>query len=224
METIDLLKSNELFSNLGDAELKIVAELTKVRTIPRNTLLINEGDASDAMYLIKEGKVDVIVTNENGEQFVLSTLRQGDNFGELSLLDDHPRSASIITLEKSVFIVLHKADFLRLIEHNHMIVKGVISYLCQRIRFITSIAQSMALLDVYGRLCKLLHDLSKRDETGKCIIESPLTKQAMALRIGCSREHVSRIYNGLVKGGYIIEEKEKDKDRVIIDKKLPPAW
>ena len=114
METIDLLKSNELFSNLGDAELKIVAELTKVRTIPRNTLLINEGDASDAMYLIKEGKVDVIVTNENGEQFVLSTLKQGDNFGELSLLDDHPRSASIITLEKSIFIVLHKADFLRL--------------------------------------------------------------------------------------------------------------
>lgn len=222
METIDLLKSNELFSNLGDAELRIVAELTRIRTIPRNTLLINEGDVPDSMYLIKEGKVDVMVTNENGEQFVLSTLKQGDNFGELSLLDDHPRSASVITLEKSVFIMLHKADFLRLIEHNHLIAKGVISYLCQRIRFVTSIAQSMALLDVYGRLCKLIHDLSKQNEDGKWIIESPLTKQAMALRIGCSREHVSRIFGGLVKGGYLIEE--KDNDRVIIEKKLPPAW
>ncbi|MBX3617286.1 Crp/Fnr family transcriptional regulator [Nitrosomonas sp.] len=220
METVDLLRSNELFSHLGDAELKMVAELTKIRTVPKNTLLISEGDMSDVMYLIKEGKVDVMVTNEKGEQFVLSTLKQGENFGELSLLDNHPRSASIITLEKSILIALHKEDFLRLIEHNHTIAKGVINYLCQRIRFVTSIAQSMALLDVYGRLCKLLHDLSKRDEGGKGIIESPLTRQAMALRIGCSREHVSRIYNGLLKGGYLIEE----EDRVIIDKKLPPAW
>lgn len=220
MDTITLLKMNEIFSDLQEGELQIVTGLIKLRTIPKNVLIINEGDSSDAMYLIKEGKVDVMTTNEKGEQFVFSTLKEGDNFGELSLLDGNPRSASVLTLEKCVFAVLHKDDFRRLIKHSPGIVDGVVKYLCNRIRFITSIAQSMALMDVYGRLTKFLLEQVTNKEDGKLIIGFPYTKQTIAAHIGCRRESVSRIFNDLKRGGYLIEE----DNRIIINKKFPNAW
>ena len=220
METFDVLKSNQLFKGLGDPELLAIVGLTSKKTVMKNTLVISEGDDSNAMYFIKEGKVKVSVNSEDGRELILTTLQQGDNFGELSLLDENHRSANVYTIENCEFIVLHKADFFHLLRQNSSIAIGVIKFLCQRVRFVTDVAQSLALMDVYGRLVKLLHDLSEPNENGKLVVSIPLTHQDIASRIGCGREMITSILKGLKSGSYLTIENKI----ITINKKLPQAY
>jgi CRP/FNR family cyclic AMP-dependent transcriptional regulator len=220
MKPLDILKNNELFKALDEDELMSVAELTTRKSVLKNTVIISEGDFSAAMYLIVKGKVNVSVMNEEGEELILATLQQGDNFGELSLLDDQPRSANVIALEDSVFMVLQKIDFYPLMKQNSKIAMGVIQYLCKRVRLLTGTAHGLALLDVYGRVVKLLHDLAAPAENGQLIISQVLTHQDIASRVGSSREMVSHILNDLKKGHYLTIENKI----ITIQKKLPSAW
>ena len=151
---------------------------------------------------------------------ILTTLQQGDNFGELSLLDDNHRSANVFALENCVFFVIHKMDFFQLLKQDPIISIEVIKYLCQRVRYITDVAQSLALLDVYGRLVKLLHDLSVPSENGKMVVSMPLTHQDIASRVGCGREMITNILNGLKKGRYLTIQNKI----ITINKKLPQAY
>ncbi len=220
METIDTLKSNQLFNELGETELRIVAAVSTQKVVQKNTLVISEGDESSAMYLIKEGRVKVTLTNEEGKELILTTLKQGDNFGELSLLDDSHRSANVITLEQCVFVVLHKADFFQLLKQNPVVSMAVIKYLCKRVRHATEVAQNLALMDVYGRLVKLLHDLSVPSENGTLVVSTPLTHQEIASRLGCGREMITNVLKGLKRGQYLTV-----KNKIFtINKKLPQAY
>lgn len=151
---------------------------------------------------------------------ILSTLQQGDHFGELSLLDEDPRSANIITVEKCEFIIIQRADFYAFLKQHASIAISVIKYLCQRVRFITNIAQGLALLDVYGRLVKLLDSLAESGENGQKVIALPLTHKDIALRIGSSREMISRILSELEKGQYLTITNKL----ITINRKLPSAW
>ena len=220
METIDILRSNELFKNLDEEELQSLAGLTNKRSVPKNTLVISEGDISSSMYLISQGKVNVTIGNEECKEMILTTLQVVDHFGELSLIDDEPRSANVITVEKCEFIVLHRADFFHLLKQNSRLAIEVIKFLCHRIRFITNIAQGLALLDVYGRLSKLLYSLAEPGENGLLQIKHPLTHKDIALRIGASREMISRIISELEKGHYLTI----DHKVITINQKLPSAW
>lgn len=220
METIDILKSNELFKELDASELQHLAAVTTHRTVVKNTLVISEGDLSNSMYLIKSGMVNVLVSNDEGKEMILATLQSGDHFGELSLLDEAPRSANVLTVEKCEFIILHRAEFYNLLEQNPAIAIRVIKYLCQRVRFITNIAQGLALLDVYGRLVRLLNSMAQVNEQGKNVITLPLTHKDIAARVGSSREMISRIFGELEKGGYLTVEHKI----ITISKKLPSAW
>lgn len=219
-EIVEILRNNEVFKALSDEDLALVAALAVPKTVPKNTLLINEGDDSSSMYLIKSGKVNVTLSNEEGKEIILGTLCPGDHFGEISLLDGKPRSANIITLEKCELIVLHKTGFYDLLADKPLIAMGIIEYLCRRIRLITNSVQGLALLDVYGRLVKLLMELSEPNESGEQVVKIPLTHKDIALRIGSSREMISRIMSELEKGAYL-----STNNRVItIKKKLPSAW
>jgi CRP/FNR family transcriptional regulator, cyclic AMP receptor protein len=220
METIDILKSNELFKDLTEDDLTSIAGLTQKRVVPKNTLVISEGDIYSSMYFIKNGKVNVTIGNEDGKEMILTTLLAGDHFGELSLIDDEPRSANVIAVEKCEFIILHRADFFQLLKQHSTIAVGVIKYLCQRVRFITNIAQGLALLDVYGRLSKLLYSLAEPNENGQLQINIPLTHKDIAARVGSSREMISRVISELEKGQYLTVEHKL----ITINKKLPSAW
>ncbi len=220
METIEVLKNNELFKELDESELQHVAALVTHKTVLKNTLVISEGDMSTSMYLIKKGKVNVLVANEEGKEMLLSTLLEGDHFGELALLDESPRSANVMTLEKCEFMILHRADFYELLQQHSSIAIRIIKYLCQRVRFITNIAQGLALLDVYGRLVKLLNSLAEPGPDGRLTINIPLTHKDIALRGGSSREMISRIFGELERGQYLSVEHKF----ITINKKLPLAW
>ncbi|MGR9052948.1 MAG: Crp/Fnr family transcriptional regulator [Gammaproteobacteria bacterium] len=221
METLEILKLSELFTGLEETELLALAELTKKRTVPKNTLVISEGDTASSLFIIKEGRVNVTLSNEQGKEIILSSLSQGDHFGELSLLDDEPRSANVIAVEKCEFLILTKQDFYPLLMKNSSIALSIIKYLCHRIRLLTNTAEGLALTDVYGRLVKLLTELAEPDEaSGKLIIERPLTHKEISMRVGSSREMISRIMSELEKGHYLTTENKK----ITINKKLPTAW
>lgn len=220
MDAIEILKSNELFKSLGDHELANLAAVTTHKSVPKNTFVINEGDDSNSLYLIKSGKVDVIVNNEEGKKMILTTLVQGDHFGELSLIDGGPRSATVVALEKCEFIILHRDNFYSLLKSDNHFALDVIKFLCKRLRFVTTTAQDIALLATYERLRKLLYSLSEPDADGLLRSRYPLTHEQIADRIGAGRERVCQIINGLKTGQYI-----SISDRhIIIHKKLPLAF
>lgn len=222
METIDILGRNELFQGLGNDELTLLAKLTSKRTVQKNTQVIALGDFSNALYLIKSGTVKVVVSNclhEEQKEMILSTLYPGDHFGELSLLDGEPRSASIVTLEKCEFIVIHQADFYTFLQQHSSIAIGVIKYLCKRVRLITNTAEDLALLDVYGRLVKLLENLAEPKSDGRRVVSVPLTHLDIGLRVNASREMVSRLLGELERGGYLTINNKI----ITLNRKLPSA-
>lgn len=208
-----------IFAGLPEPELSALQDLCITRTYPKNTVIINEGDQANAMFICTGGKVKVYVSDENGREFVLNSMGPGEYFGELSLLDDETRSASVITTDKSTFSILYKEDFTKVIINNPNIALTLLRNLTQRIRQLTDNVKTLALQDVYGRIRKILMDLST-EKDGDIIIEEKLTQQDIANRIGSSREMVARILKDLATGGYI--EIERKQFRIL--KKLPDSY
>ena len=208
-----------IFEGLPESELSELQELCITRTYPKNTVIINEGDQANAMFICSDGKVKVYVSDENGREFVLNSMGPGEYFGELSLLDDETRSASVITTEKSTFSILYKDDFTKVVMNNPAISLVLLRNLASRIRTLTDNVKTLALQDVYGRIRKTLMNLS-HEVDGELIIDEKLTQQDIANRIGSSREMVARILKDLATGGYI--EIERKQFRII--KKLPESY
>ncbi|MEZ5504586.1 MAG: Crp/Fnr family transcriptional regulator [Gammaproteobacteria bacterium] len=208
-----------IFQGLPEAELAALQDLCITRTYPKNTVIINEGDQANAMFICNTGKVKVFVSDENGREFILNTMGEGEYFGELSLLDDETRSASVMTTDKSTFTILYKDDFTKVIVNNPNLALSLLRNLTQRIRQLTENVKTLALQDVYGRIRKILMDLSQ-EKDGETFIEEKLTQQDIANRIGSSREMVARILKDLSTGGYI--EIEKKQFRIL--KKLPDSY
>lgn len=213
---IDALRKVSLFRNLSDAELESLAAVAVARNYPRHAVIVNEGDRSDALYLILSGRLKVYVNGDSARELVLNTLGPGDYFGEM-VLDDGPRSASVMTLEPCRLAMLTRESFRAYLGRHPDVAIAVIRDLIHRCRALTETARDLALVDVYGRLAKLLLSLA-REEDGRLVVSERLTKQAMGERIGASREMVSRILKDLTTGGYIATE----GGRMIIHRK-PPA-
>ena len=197
-----------LFSSLSEKELQTLESLSITRSFPKNATIINEGDDAIAMYIIVTGKVRVYVSDNHGKEFILKTMGPGDYFGELSLLDDEKRSATVTTTENSTFSILHKKDVTSALMTNSKLSIGMLRSLTRDVRKLTDDVKTLALKDVYGRIRKVLQDLSvERD--GEIIIEEKLTQQDIANRIGSSREMVARILKDLTEGEYLkIEHKQ----------------
>lgn len=215
----DMLESVSLFAGLQAQQLAEIEKHAISRHFPRNTVVLCEGDASDSLYVILRGKVKVFLNDENGKEVTLNYQETGEYFGELSLIDDTERSASVITVEKSTFAIISKQDFRSVLRNNPDIAIHLIKDLVYRVRALTGNVKTLALSDVYGRLCKTLLSLAT-DRDGTLVVEEPLTQQEIANRIGASREMVCRILKDLVTGGYI----SQDHRRILIHKSLPHRY
>lgn len=189
-----------------------------VRSYPRNTILITEGDRSDALYLILSGRVRVFVSDAGGKDVVLRTQGPGDFFGEMAL-DGGPRSASVMTVEPSRFAVIPRANARDLVRDHPEFAAHLIEKLIARIRALTENFKGLALLDVYGRVARLLLELAI-EQNGRLVVGERLTHQEIASRVGASREMISKIFKDLTLGGYI----SVDKRQITIDRALPPHW
>ena len=212
------LKAVPLFSALPQQEIATLADAAIVRTFPKNTIVVTEGERSDSLYVILSGRVKVFVSDEHGKDLVLNVEGPGEYFGELAL-DEGPRSASVGTLEPCKMAVIAN-DVLRGFLASHpeasvLLIRGLIG----RIRHTTESLKDLALLDVYGRVAKLLLELA-READGRLVIDERLTQQDIADRVSASREMVSRILKDLTTGGYIANEGGK----IVIQRRPPRAW
>ena len=214
-----MLKQVEIFSGLSDSELDIIAESCISRSYPKNTVIINEDDFADSLYVIESGRVKVYCSDKNGKEFIMNTMGNGEYFGELALLDDEKRSASVRTLDKSVFLIMYKDEFNKVLQEQPNIARTLIKNLTKRVRKLTSKVKSLALQDVYGRVAQVLTSMAV-ERSDKMYIDEKLTQQDIADRVGASREMVARILKDLTIGKYISFENR----RIIIHGKLPAHY
>lgn len=208
-----------LFEGLSEGDLGMLAQHSVTRSYPKNAILINEGDRSDSLYVIESGKVKVFVSDEEGREMILNILAPGDYFGELALIDDAPRSASVMTLQPTKLVMISRADFQQCLRDSPEMAYNLIRNMAQRIRGLTDSVKSLALMDVYGRVARTLLDLAEESD-GQLVIEQRLTHQEIANMVGASREMVSRILKDLTTGGYVTV----DRERITIKERLPRHW
>ena len=214
------LQNIPLFSGLLSGELDEIAAITSKRSFPKNNVIINEGDETDSLYLIISGKVKVVLSDEDGKEITISILEPNDYFGELALIDDEPRSARVVTMEQSQFCVINQSDFNRVLDNNPSLVRNLLKGLSKRLREANKNIESLALMDVYGRVARTLLQFAKPEEDGSKVIREKLTQKDIASMVGASREMVSRIFKDLTAGGYITVESGK----ITINEKLPAHY
>jgi len=188
------------------------------RSYPRHAIIINEGDDSDSVYFILSGLVKVFLSDNNGNEVIMATLKPGDYFGEMTI-EPGFRSASVMAIEPVSAAVVHMTDFRSFLRTHPDFVFSLLGKLIRRVRLVNRSLKGLALLDVYGRLTQLLNDLAENVD-GKRLIREPLTQQEMASRIGCSREMVSKILKDLNIGGYV----EVTRKSIEIKRPLPASW
>ncbi len=201
MSAAEVLRRVPLFSDLTEADLLRFAEVTREREYPKNSVILFEDDPGDALYIVSTGQVKVVLIGEDGREVILSVLGEGDFFGEMSLIDDEPRSAHVIAMKDSNLLVLRRDDFQAQLEEHPKIALKLLKVLVQRLRRADEKIGGLVLLDVNGRVARLLLDLA--EESGGPKITRKLTHHTIAQMIGSSRETVSRAMRELVEKGCI---------------------
>ena len=188
METTEFLATVPLLRGLDLMELERFAELTRERGYPRGSVILFEDDPGDSLFIVKSGRVKVVLVGEDGREVILGMLGPSEHFGELSLIDSQPRSAHVIAVEDTQLIVLRREDFRRRIEESPTLAWALLTALSKRLRRADEQIGGLVLLDVHGRIARLLLDHAGGDGQ----IEKKLTHQTIAQMIGASRETVSR--------------------------------
>lgn len=206
------------FLGLTEQDVTALSKNAVTRAYPKNTIILNEGDQTDTLYVILSGRVKIFLANEEGKEIVLDIQGPGEYFGEM-VLDGGPRSASVMTLEPCRFQLIPKDEIKALLQSHPDFAMHLVRRLIYRARVLTEHVKSLALQNVYGRFTKLLNELAVK-ENGKLVVPEKLSQQEMANRIGASREMVNRIVKDLTTGGYISVE----GSHIEIHKTLPANW
>lgn len=210
---------SSMFSELSEQEIRAIADQGAERRYPKNAILINEGDRSEYLYVILEGQVKVFVSDDKGREAILNIQGAGECFGELALIDDEPRSASVVTLRPSRLSLVSRLQFQQHLSRHPEITVKLLRALVGRVRDLTDLVKNLSLNDVYGRVVRTLQRLAT-EKDGYWVVEQRLTHQDLADMVGASREMVSRIMKDLTTGGYI----ETNSKIITIRARLPSAW
>ncbi|HUL41326.1 MAG TPA: Crp/Fnr family transcriptional regulator [Burkholderiales bacterium] len=212
----ELLGNVPLFSGLQAEELTAMGRVAVARNFAKHAIILHEGDKTDALYVIASGKVKVVLSTGGGKEVILAILGKSEFFGEMALLDQQPRSADVVAMEPTQLYAISKGDFVNCLAHNPQMAFKIIQGLIQRLRSADRKIQSLALMDVYGRVARTLLELAK-PEDGKLIVGEKLSQQDLADMIGASREMVSRILKDLALSGHIRFEAR----RIIVNEGMP---
>jgi CRP-like cAMP-binding protein len=201
MTTVDFLSTVPLFSTIGREELERLAEVTREKQYPKGSIIVFEDDPGDSLFIVREGRVKVVLVAEDGREVILGVLGVGEHFGELSLIDEQPRSAHVIAMDDTNLLVLRREDFKRRVETTPQLAWALLLELSRRLRRADGTIGGLVLLDVPGRIARLILDAAT--ESGGDTIERPLTHQTIAQMIGASRETVSRAMSDFQEAGLI---------------------
>jgi CRP-like cAMP-binding protein len=212
MDEKELLRSVPIFSELSDQDIVSLARLANRRKCPKDSVVFFENEEGDFFFTILEGRIKVTILGDDGREVILSLLGPGDFFGEMALLDQEPRSATAIAVEDTELLSLHRTDFQTVLADNRSITTGLIKVLTGRLRRANHQISTLALLDVYGRVARVIVDMAR--EEGRRLKDGRIafrraTHQEIANRIGTTRETVTRMLKDLERQGLIhVEGKE----------------
>jgi CRP-like cAMP-binding protein len=212
MDELELLRSVPIFSELTEADFQSLAKVANRRRYPKDSVVFFENEQGDFFFMILDGRIKVTILGDDGREVILSLLGAGDFFGEMALLDNEPRSATAIAVEDSELLSLHRNDFQNVLSDNRSITVGLIKVLTARLRRANHQISTLALLDVYGRVARVIVDMAR--EEGRRLKDGRIafrraTHQEIANRIGTTRETVTRMLKDLERQGMIhIEGRE----------------
>ncbi|HWX24208.1 MAG TPA: Crp/Fnr family transcriptional regulator [Vicinamibacteria bacterium] len=212
MNDLELLRTVPIFSELAEKDIESLTRLAGRRKFPKDTVVFFENEEGDTFFMILQGRIKVTILGDDGREVILSVLGPGDFFGEMALLDNEPRSATAIAVEDSELLSLHRNDFQNVLGENAGITLALIRVLTARLRRANHQISTLALLDVYGRVARVILDMAR--EEGKRLKDGRIsfrraTHQEIANRIGTTRETVTRMLKDLERQGLIqVEGKE----------------
>ena len=195
------LKSVPMFASFAEDQLRTLVTLVSRRNAPRGSVIMREGDPVDSLYIVVSGRLKVMMGESDGKEVILGILGPGEFFGEMGLIDDRPRSATVIAIEPCELLSVTKRAFKKCLLENYEVAMTVLRVLVRRLREADRKIGSLAMLDVYGRVARLLLDMSENVD-GQRVVTKRLPKQDIAKMIGASREMVSMVMRDLELSGY----------------------
>ncbi len=207
MSSAEFLKTVPLFRSLAPADLDAFSRLLRPKSYPKGSVILFEDDQGDSLFIVRAGRVKVVLVSEDGREVILGILGVGEHFGELSLIDDEPRSAHVVAMEECTLLVLRREDFKRRVEQEPAVAWSMLLEMSRRLRRADEKIGALVLLDVPGRIAKLLLDAATEGDSD--YLERPLTHQTIANVIGASRETVSRAMREFVEAGWISTERRR---------------
>ena len=203
LSNLDLLRRVPLFSLLTVTQAEVISGAVIKRRFKRGKALVEQGQKSNALFILLTGRARVMTADSRGREVILATLAQGDYLGEMSIIDNEPHSATVRAEVQTDVLMLGRAEFARCLTENASMSLVVMRGLVKRLRHADRKIESLALLDVYGRVAHALLDFAMPDAQGQLIIKDKISRQDLAKMVGASREMVSRVMKDLEERGFI---------------------
>ena len=203
LSNLDLLRRVPLFSLLTVAQAEVISGAVIKRRFKRGEALVEQGQKSNALFILLTGRARVMTSDSRGREVILATLAQGDYLGEMSIIDNEPHSATVRAEVQTDVLMLGRAEFARCLTENASMSLVVMRGLVKRLRHADRKIESLALLDVYGRVAHALLDFAVADAQGQLLVKDKISRQDLAKMVGASREMVSRVMKDLEERGVI---------------------
>jgi CRP/FNR family cyclic AMP-dependent transcriptional regulator len=197
-----LLRNVPMFSLLSGVQLLLLTQVLLRKPYARNSTVVAAGDPSDALYIVISGRLKVTISDKEGREVILATLKQGDFFGEMGLIDQAPRSATVVAMESCELLTMTRTDFMKCLQKNFNLAMNVIGGLVKRLREADRKIGSLALMDVCGRVARLLMEMAETVD-GQKVVTQKLPKKQIAKMIGATREMVTRVMKEMETSGHI---------------------
>jgi len=221
VSSLELIRRVTLFSKLTPSQAEFVASAVVKRRLKKGDFIVEQGQKSGALSIILTGRAHVLATDEQGRSVILATMGPGDYVGEMSLIDDEPHSASVQADITTDVLILGQAEFARCLPENSSMAYAVMKGLVQRLRQADRKIESLALMDVYGRVAHALLEVSSPDDEGNSVIRERVSRLDISKMVGASREMVSRVIKDLEVRGLV--ETREDGSMVVKDGPAPAS-
>ena len=203
VSNLELIRRVPLFSMLTSSQAESVAQDVVKSRFKRGEAIIEQGKKSDFLAIILTGRARVFTTDDRGREVILATMQPGDYIGEMSLIDNEPHSATVRAEVQTDVLVLGRLEFARCLPESTSMAYAVLKGLVRRLRHADGKIESLALMDVYGRVAKCLMEFAVADSFGTAVIRDKVSRQDLAKMVGASREMVSRVMKDLEDRGFI---------------------
>ncbi|MGF6613082.1 CRP/FNR family cyclic AMP-dependent transcriptional regulator [Paraburkholderia sp. WSM4175] len=212
-KAVNLLKQQTLLRNVSDDVIEEISHSIRYRRFGKRDVVVHKGDAGSSLLMLMSGRLQVIALSEDGREVGLNFVEPGDYFGELSIIDGGPRSASIIATTESVVGFLAKAQAQALFYRNPAVVEALMQRLCRTIRQASSYRSMLGLSRAYARVYSVLEaSMKKEADTGLMTVDNLPSQQAIAIMANVSRETVSRAIGSLVTNQVV----ERERRRLVV--------